>query len=608
MIPKESNLMRHNPYDGAPEPPPLAAHVPIQPAPPTHLDVSPGDVAHNTQVLGHQVQEGHIPVHQASAHGAPTHSFAAEGAAASVAPVAPAAHAAATGAVPATIPTRATATPKPAVRFGKRETKALIGAIVLAILWIPVFSLDTVFARPPWLPGLGMTVFVIAFFACVFVCAGKERYLTKATVALLVAVIILAFVPALYSGVWLKVLNSIVLLPVCLTALLLLGGFADALWCRLAVLRSALVFAVVSMFRHWTLPFRSIGRRREGAKSTVARPVIVGLLIACGMLAIVMPLLVSADAVFGDLVARVWKEIGGMNPLDAVGKLVRVVIIAPIIFSLLYAVMRREGAAVSASTGQSVARTNPVMVVTVLIALDVVYLVFVVVQFAYLFGNVETSSMNGGYAAYARSGFFQLVAVAGVNLATILLVTRLTNAEAKGWRLAQACSLLLVGLTYVILVSAAWRMYLYVDEYGMTVLRALTVLGMAFIALCLAAAAIKAVKPSFGFFRVFFATGVTLWMCFALSGVDARIAEYNVDGYLAGRIEQVDVAYLESLSPAVMSSLDRLASERPEYGEEVAGAKRYFADIKREMPWTRWSLDYALIDASFAGSASRGQG
>ncbi len=586
--------MRHNPYDGAPEPPPLAAYVPNQPASPTHLDAPPDDAAHNTQAPDHQVQEKHISPHQAPVCGVPAHPFVA---------TAPAAAPAC-----ATVTDTAPVTSKPAIRFGKREAKALIGAIVLAILWIPVFSLDTMFARPPWLPGLGMTVFVIAFFACVFVCAGKEGRFTKVTVVLLVAVIILAFVPALYSGVWLKALNGIVLLPVCLMVFLLLGGFADALWCRVAVLRSALAFAVVSMFRHWTLPFRSVGHRRGGAKSTVAQPVIVGLLIACGMLVIVMPLLVSADAVFGDLVTRAWKEIGGMNPLDAAGKFVRVVIIAPIIFSLLYAVMRREGAAVSVGTGQSAARTNPVMMATVLIVLDVVYLAFVVVQFAYLFGNVETSSMNGGYAAYARSGFFQLVAVAGVNLATILLVTRLTNAEAKGWRLTQACSLLLVGLTYVILASAAWRMYLYVDEYGMTVLRTLTVLGMAFVALCLIAAAIKAMKPSFGFFQVFFATGVALWMCFALSGVDARIAEYNVDGYLAGRIEQVDVAYLESLSPAVMPSLDRLASERPEYGEEIAGAKRYFADIKREMPWTHWSLDYALINASSAGSASRGQG
>ena len=58
-------------------------------------------------------------------------------------------------------------------------------------------------------------------------------------------------------------------------------------------------------------------------------------------------------------------------------------------------------------------RLGTVEVVTVLVALNAVFLAFVILQAAYLFGGQDTLAATGlTYAEYARQGFFQLLAAA----------------------------------------------------------------------------------------------------------------------------------------------------------------------------------------------------
>ncbi len=47
-------------------------------------------------------------------------------------------------------------------------------------------------------------------------------------------------------------------------------------------------------------------------------------------------------------------------------------------------------------------------------------------------------------------------------------------------------------------------------------------------------------------------------------GVDARIADYNVDAYLDGRLPQVDIYYLANLSPSALPALERLYEAEPD--------------------------------------------
>lgn len=105
----------------------------------------------------------------------------------------------------------------------------------------------------------------------------------------------------------------------------------------------------------------------------------------------------------------------------------------------------------------------------VLIAVNAVAALFVGLQVGYLFGGLDTLAAIGmTYADYARRGYFELVAAAGL-VGGILVGLDLALARRPRGYLALA--LLLVGLTVAVLVSAAVRLGLYQDAYGWTELR-----------------------------------------------------------------------------------------------------------------------------------------
>lgn len=114
-------------------------------------------------------------------------------------------------------------------------------------------------------------------------------------------------------------------------------------------------------------------------------------------------------------------------------------------------------------------RLGTIEAATILIAVDVLFAVFVVLQVAYLFGGLDTLAATGlPYAQYARSGFFELVWVA--LLAGGLLATVHAIAARRTMALV-AAGLALAGLTAVVLASALLRLRIYQDAYGWTELR-----------------------------------------------------------------------------------------------------------------------------------------
>ena len=83
----------------------------------------------------------------------------------------------------------------------------------------------------------------------------------------------------------------------------------------------------------------------------------------------------------------------------------------------------------------------------ILISLNIIYLVFSIIQFRYLFMNAG-KTLDFDYATYARTGFFQLMFVSFINL-VLLKITR----ESKG-KLIQILKILLIIFTMIIVISA----------------------------------------------------------------------------------------------------------------------------------------------------------
>ena len=142
-------------------------------------------------------------------------------------------------------------------------------------------------------------------------------------------------------------------------------------------------------------------------------------------------------------------------------------------------VLRPEPAPQPAVAAPPVVRTRLGVVesVTVLGLLDLLFLSFVVIQLPHFFGSYSDLVAPGSttFSAYARRGFFELCAVAGLVLPLLLgmewLARRDTPREERVFRAAAGT---MVGLVFVIILSALHRMRLYQSAYGLTELRVYT--------------------------------------------------------------------------------------------------------------------------------------
>jgi uncharacterized protein DUF4153 len=194
---------------------------------------------------------------------------------------------------------------------------------------------------------------------------------------------------------------------------------------------------------------------------------------------------------------------------------------------------------------------------TVLAVVDLLFASFVLVQFRVLFGGAAFVRAVSGlsYAEYARSGFFQLVAVAALSLPLLLaadwLLPHRDRAQVRRFR---GLALVMLLLLDVMLASALYRMRLYTVEFGLTQLRFYTTAFMGWLVLVLgwfAATVLRGRRPRFAPGAV--AAAALMLVALNLLNPDALIARTNLARAAAGR--EVDADYIAALSADALPTI-----------------------------------------------------
>lgn len=215
---------------------------------------------------------------------------------------------------------------------------------------------------------------------------------------------------------------------------------------------------------------------------------------------------------------------------------------------------------------------------------DLLFAVFVLVQFRYFFGGETTISASGlTYAEYARRGFFELVAVSVMTLGLVLWLDYVTiRREKRGNRLFTALSMILVALTTVMLVSASQRMYLYEEAFGFTHLRVLVHvfilwLGVLFGVFLLSMFRLKKSIFAFGVLLVSIGYLGTL----NVMNIDLYIAEHNIARFREGYA--LDLRFLGELSADAAPAVVTLYMENENNPEAQAWAGQWLARELRKL-------------------------
>lgn len=308
--------------------------------------------------------------------------------------------------------------------------------------------------------------------------------------------------------------------------------------------------------------FRSMKNTRV-FKNEKVRNIFIGILISIPFLWIITMLLVSADLLFGQLTKDVF---------DAIfqGEIYAILFMILLGFLLCYCIICAAVSKVGLEEKSGFKKAEASIAATVMVILTLVYLVFCSIQVAYLFaGGLFELPAGYTFAEYARRGFFELLAVAIINVALMVLCRSLFE-ESRSLRIVIT---VMTACTYIMIASATYRMLLYIGAYHLTFLRVFVLLALLIIALVLAGVIVAEYNNRFPLFRYCVIVVSICYIAFSFSKPDYYIAKYNISQN--EELEMEDMAYLTyelslDAAPAVLPLLPNDISWKEPYLQKIA--------------------------------------
>lgn len=348
------------------------------------------------------------------------------------------------------------------------------------------------------------------------------------------------------------------------------------------------------------IPFRVIPRLALGAGSLLGKVefqshmlnprlwgIIRGMLIALPLILVFIALFSSADATFEHYAPQLSELFSFATPRH----LVVIAFFSWLAAGLLSSAMQQLS--LPLPPAQPARFTlGAEEVVVIMGSLAMLFLIFVLLQASYLFGGREAIEMTTGLtlAGYARRGFFELVVVSGLTLAMLLSMTGIRCNQ----RLFRPLAAVLVLCVLVILASAAQRLDLYTDAFGLTLARLTALAFMGWLAFNLISFAVTVLRGHIrGFASGMVLSGVVTLLSLGLSNPAAVVARVNIDRALSDG-HAIDTDYLTALDadavPILMTHFDALPANLQ---CRVAQHLISWWDDGREQDWRAWNAGQA---------------
>ena len=287
--------------------------------------------------------------------------------------------------------------------------------------------------------------------------------------------------------------------------------------------------------------------------TTKTKGIIFGFILAIPLLAIMIYLLSSADLIFKSIFN--FNFLSKFNLPTFIGKLIILSLSSLYIFSYFYRLLYKEKnelnkkndpfkkkqSEISNDKKNELIQLKDAIAKTILVLLNILFLIFTFIQLKYLFNSNFIIDTNFTYSAYARKGFFELTLISMINLFIITLF----YSYIKGVFSKLLMSILILN-TVVIALSAIFRMNLYIEEYGYTFLR---IISLAFIYL-------QGILLFISLFHLFYnkfdikiliaLIYLFSYIMFNFINIDSLIIKGNMNRYLDGY--NLDTEYFSSLS------------------------------------------------------------
>lgn len=262
------------------------------------------------------------------------------------------------------------------------------------------------------------------------------------------------------------------------------------------------------------------------------------------------------------------------------------------------------GAAVSHSVESAVAiapwaLSRPSMVLRCIVLFNLLFAVQSATDVAYLWAGLALPP-GVTHAAYAHRGAYALVATALLAAAFVLAALR-SGGVGERSPLIRVLVCVWIGQNVLLVASAMRRLDLYVEAYGLSILRLAALIWMALVAVGLALILTRIALQRGNAWLVqanLLALAATVYAC-AFVNFAGTVADYNAERW--SRTGQAfDLVYAMSLGAEAIPAIDRvLAGSDDPPTEYVRWWRRWYArDLRERMgDWRAWTFrDQRLLD------------
>ena len=190
--------------------------------------------------------------------------------------------------------------------------------------------------------------------------------------------------------------------------------------------------------------------------------VILGLAIGAGISFVILLLLTSADDYFDAFLDKFSISFN----LD-ISNIILFIIWFIIMFSISINVYKNKDIKMREVRLKKIDNT---IIITVLSVINFVFVLFLISEISKLCGNFLQLPKGYIYSSYAREGFFQLLFVTLINFSIISFLMYKTNGIKEN-KIVRNLIFLLISFSIILIFNSYYRMYLYIDKFGFTVLR-----------------------------------------------------------------------------------------------------------------------------------------
>lgn len=397
--------------------------------------------------------------------------------------------------------------------------------------------------------GLSYLVFISCFYSVFFLRFRSFPFTNKKLGLLLIASIwMLSLSFLLRSNMILYMLNILVIPVLVLVQLVLVTYPLQNQWHKWPFVQklffsAGAAFMYVARFLMYGPKLASRGLNEK--TTAVLKKILIGVAISFPLLFVIINLLVSADQQFGEMLGTLPRWLSGLRIEEEILRTAAIIFYALSIFGLLQVLKKKQTIPEVSTEEKGKMSWDSVVSLTVLILLNIVYLLFVVVQFKYFFS--ETLQAGYTYAEFARRGFFELLFVTMLNLLIISTFVSFVDMGSKTMELlVRSLLTLLVFFSGVMLYSAFIRLFMYEEAYGFTFARVLAHSFMIFLLVILVYSCIRIWMEKLSLLRFYIISSIIFYTLVNTVQLDRFVVEQNLQRYM--ETGKIDIYYLNSLS------------------------------------------------------------